>query len=143
MIEAVAASDPSDHSLAIDAIDGRVTRALVLAATGHAAEASQLITATRPTYERWAAADTSDSHFRDGLPELYLAVALVDLERARAASRASGPAAWSTAQVSFARARKAYGFDAARRQPTGLIADLERWLERGSAQCDSALALTR
>jgi non-specific serine/threonine protein kinase/serine/threonine-protein kinase len=143
MIEAVAASDPSDHSLAIDAIDGRVTRALVLAATGHAAEASQLITATRPTYERWAAADTSDSHFRDGLPELYLAVALVDLERARAASRASGPAAWSTAQVSFARARKAYGFDAARRQPTGLIADLERWLERGSAQCDSALAVTR
>ena len=140
MVEAVAASDPSDHSLAIDAMDGRVTRALILAATGHVDEAASVLAVTAPIYERWAAADTSDSHFKSGIPELYLTMAVVDLDRARTSSPASGRAAWQKARTSFDRARRAYGFDVAGTPPSGLTADLDRWIRRGAAACDSALA---
>ncbi|MGH7740662.1 MAG: protein kinase domain-containing protein [Candidatus Eiseniibacteriota bacterium] len=140
MVETVAASDPSDHSLAIDAMDGRVTRALVLAATGHVDEAARVIAVTAPIYEKWAAADTSDSHFKSGLPELYLAMAVVDLDHARSSSAASANAAWQKARGSFGRARRAYGFDLAGTPPSGLTGDLDRWIRRGTAQCDSALA---
>jgi tetratricopeptide (TPR) repeat protein len=143
MIEAVAASDPTDHSLAIDAMDGRVTRALILATTGHVDEASRVIAVTAPIYEKWAANDTTDSHFRSGLPELYLAMAVVDLDRARAAAGRTRPAAWQKARASFDRARRAYGFDVAGTPPSGITADLDRWIRRGTAACDSAIAAAR
>jgi hypothetical protein len=140
MVEAVAASDPSDHSLAIDAMDGRVTRALILATLGRVDEASRVIAATRPTYEKWAAADTSDTHFRSSLPELYLAQAIVDRERARSANSAARASAWRTAQASYDRAERAYGFDAARERPSGLMIDIKHAVDRGRAECDSAVA---
>jgi tetratricopeptide (TPR) repeat protein len=140
MVEAVATSDPSDHSLSIDAMDGRITRALILATLGRVDEASRVIAATRPTYEKWAAADTSDTHFRSSLPELYLAQAIVDLEHARAAPTASRASAWRTAQASYKRAERAYGFDAARERPSGLMIDIKHALDRGRAECDSAVA---
>ena len=142
MIEATAASDTADRELAVDALDGRVTRALVLVLAGHTASAEQAVTDVRPTYERWAARDTTDVHFREGLPTLSLASAFIDLAHARSAPPADRESAWRTAKVSLDGAARLYGRNQSSEGPSPTSEGIDRWLDRSMAECDSALRAT-
>jgi eukaryotic-like serine/threonine-protein kinase len=136
MIEAVAASDPTNRDMAFDAAGGRALHGLMCAQAGRYDSAERLLRSAAASLERYAREDSTDARLTASMPNLRLGQALVAVARARASGKAPS---WFAARSSIMNARHLFAADASNPSPPAVLSDDQRWIERGLAACDSAL----